>query len=149
MGGFIAPLFFVACAFAADPEWPGFRGPSSNPSAINSSLPDKWSKNSNIEWTASLPGLGWSSPIVAGRNIFLTTVTTDGKAKQPQVGSDYSNDYVAELSKQGLKGKELLDRLNARDFELPAEVSLHYFLYSIDLESGKINWKREFNAGHP
>lgn len=139
----------VACAFAGDPEWPGFRGPSSNPSAINSNLPDKWSKTSNIEWTATLPGLGWSSPIVAGRNIFLTTVTTDGKAKQPQVGTSYSNDYVAELMKQGLKEKELLERLNARDFELPNEVSLHYFLYSIDLDTGKTNWKREFHSGHP
>jgi outer membrane protein assembly factor BamB len=42
-----------------------------------------------------------------------------------------------------------MDRLNARDFELPNEVSLHYFLYSIDLESGKVNWKREFHAGRP
>jgi len=141
----------VACtlAFAGEPEWPGFRGPSSNPSAINSNLPDTWSKTSNIEWTTTFPGLGWSSPIVAGKNIFVTTVTTDGKAKQPQVGTDYSNDYVAELSKQGVKGKDLMDRLNARDFELPSEVSLHYFLYSIDLDSGKVNWKREFYSGHP
>src|ERR1700730_5360984 len=94
-------FLFVACAFAGDPEWPGVRGPSSNPSAINSTLPEKWSKTSNIEWPATLPGLGWSSPIVAGRNIFLTTVTTDGKAKQPQVGANYSNDYIAELEKQG------------------------------------------------
>jgi hypothetical protein len=122
MNRVIASLFLATCAFAGDPEWPGFRGPSSNPSALNSNLPDKWSKTSNIEWTATLPGLGWSSPIVAGRNIFVTTVTTDGKAKQPQVGTDYSNDYAAELMKQGLKEKELLDRLNARDFEFPDEV---------------------------
>jgi outer membrane protein assembly factor BamB len=142
-------LFLVACAFAADPEWPGFRGPSSNPSAMNSRLPDTWSKTTNIEWTAALPGLGWSSPIVAGKHIFLTTVTTDGKAKQPQAGTTYSNDYAAELSKQGLTEKELLERLNARDFELPAEVTLHYFLYSVDLDSGKIAWTREFYTGHP
>jgi outer membrane protein assembly factor BamB len=142
-------LLLVPCAFAAGPDWPGFRGPSSNPSALNSNLPDKWSKTSNIEWTATLPGLGWSSPIVAGKNIFVTTVTTDGKAKQPQVGTSYSNDYIAELMKQGLKDKELMDRLNARDFELPDEVFLHYFLYSIDLDSGKVNWRREFYTGHP
>src|SRR5580658_9524020 len=126
MNRIIATLFLPLCAFAGDPEWPGFRGPFSNPSAINSNLPGKWSKTSNIEWTAMIPGLGWSSPIVAGRNIFVTTVTTDGQAKQPQVGSDYSNDYIAELSKQGFKGQELLDRLDARDFELPSQVSLHY-----------------------
>ena len=50
---------------------------------------------------ADIPGLGWSSPIVSGKNIFLTTVTTDGKAKQPQTGVDYSNDYVAELRNKG------------------------------------------------
>src|SRR5690242_3838164 len=105
MNRVIASLFFAGCAFAGDPAWPGFRGPSSNPSAIHSSLPDKWSKTSNVEWAATLPGLGWSSPIVAGRNIFLTTVTTDGKAKQPQAGTTYSNDYIAELSKQGFEGK--------------------------------------------
>jgi outer membrane protein assembly factor BamB len=145
----IAPFFLAACAMSADPEWPGFRGPASNPSTVNSNLPERWSKTSNIEWAANVPGLGWSSPIVVGKSIFLTTVTTDGKAKQPQVGANYSNDFVAELSKQGIKGQELIDRLNARDFELPGEVSIHYFLYSIDLDSGKINWKREFHSGHP
>src|ERR1051326_4919975 len=145
----VAPLLLATCAFCADPEWPGFRGPASNPSTVNSNLPERWSKTSNIEWTAPVPGLGWSSPIVAGKSVFLTTVTTDGKAKQPQVGTTYSNDYVAELQKQGLKGKELEDKVNARDFELPHEVTIHYFLYSIDLESGKINWKREYHAWHP
>jgi outer membrane protein assembly factor BamB len=145
----IASLFLAACAFAAEPDWPGFRGPSSNPSSIDANLPGTWSKTSNIEWTASLPGLGWSSPIVAGRYVFFTTVTTDGKSKPPQVGTTYSNDYVAELTKQGLKEKEIEERLNARDFELPREVNLHYFLYAIDLQSGKVAWTREFYSGHP
>jgi hypothetical protein len=149
MNRVIASLFLVTCAFAGDAEWPGFRGPAGNPSAVNSNLPDKWSKSSNIEWSAAIPGLGWSSPIIAGRSIFITTVTTDGKSKQPRVGTMYTLDYMDELSKQGFKGQEFTDRLNAREFELPNEVSLHYFLYSIDLDSGKINWKQEFHSGHP
>ena len=64
-------------------------------------------------------------------------------------GATYSNDYTAELQKQGFKGGELRDRLNARDFEFPDEVALHYFLHSVDLNSGKINWKREFYLGRP
>lgn len=142
-------LCLAAAAFAAEPEWPGFRGPLSNPAATGAELPDTWSKTSNVEWNAEIPGLGWSSPIVSGKNVFVTTVTTDGKAKQPQKGTTYSNDYIAELTKQGYKDKELIDKLNARDFELPSEVSLHYFLYSIDLGSGKVNWKREFYSGKP
>jgi outer membrane protein assembly factor BamB len=142
-------LLLAACASAEDPEWPHFRGPFSNPASSNPRLPDRWSRTSNIEWATPVPGLGWSSPVVASKKIFLTTVTTDGKAKQPQVGSTYSNDYIAELSKQGLKDKEVLDRLNARDFEFPNEVSVRYVLYALDLESGKIKWKREFHAGRP
>ena len=145
----VSLLLLPACVLAADPEWPGFRGPLSNPAASNAKLPEKWSTTSNIEWSAEIPGLGWSSPIVSGTHIFLTTVTTDGAAKQPQAGTTYSNDYTAELQKQGFKGKELRDRLNARDFEFPDEVALHYFLYSVDLNSGKVHWKREFYSGKP
>jgi outer membrane protein assembly factor BamB len=142
-------LLFSVCVFAGDPTWPGFRGPNSNPAAINPKLPDKWSKTSNVEWAAEIPGLGWSSPIVSGKTVFITTVTSDGTAKKPQVGTDYSNQYVAELMKQGIKGKELMDKVNARDFELPNEVTVHYWLYSVELDSGKINWKKEFHAGRP
>jgi len=145
----LASWLLAACALAVEPEWPGFRGPASNPAATNSKLPEKWSATTNIEWAAEIPGLGWSSPIVAGKNVFLTTVVTDGKAKVPQKGTSYSNDYAAELMKQGVSEKEMIAKLNARDFEFPSEVSLHYFLYSVDLESGKINWKREFYSGRP
>ena len=139
----------AAMAFGSEPKWPGFRGPSANPSVDSGKLPERWSSTENIEWSAPVPGLGWSSPIVTGNTVFLTSVTTEGKAKQPQTGTEYSNEYVAELMKQGLSEKEVLDRLNTRDFELPAEVTLHYFLYSIKLKSGKLNWKREFYYGHP
>ncbi|BDC51108.1 serine/threonine protein kinase [Bryobacterales bacterium F-183] len=136
---------------AADrpPEWPGFRGPLANPSGDNAKLPVSWSTTSNVEWSAEIPGLGWSSPIVSGKYVFLTTVTTDGAAKQPQKGTTYSNDYSAELRKQGLEGKELRAKLNARDFEFPDEVSLHYFLYALDLDTGRVRWKREFYSGKP
>src|SRR5215510_16529950 len=115
-------------ASAAAPEWPRFRGPESNPAVASAKLPEKWSKTENVEWAAEVPGRGWSSPIVSGTRIFLTTVTTEGKSKQPQIGTEYSNQYAAELIKQGLNEKEMLAKLMERDFELPHEVTLHYFL---------------------
>jgi outer membrane protein assembly factor BamB len=139
----------AAAASAGQPEWPRFRGPDSNPAVPNGKLPEQWSATENIEWTAQIPGRGWSSPIVSGRNIFLTTVTTEGKSKKPQTGTEYSNEYLAELRKQGLSTQEALERVTERDMELPNEVMLHYFLDCLDLQTGKLIWQREFYAGHP
>jgi outer membrane protein assembly factor BamB len=126
-----------------------FRGPDANPVAAMGRLPEKWSKTENVEWAAEIPGRGWSSPIVSGHNVFVTTVATEGKSKPPQIGTEYSNEYVAELMKQGLSEQEVMKRVTARDIELPEEVMLHYYLYCLDVRSGKVVWKREFYSGHP
>jgi outer membrane protein assembly factor BamB len=132
-----------------DLVWPQFRGPNSNPVGSNARLAERWSKTENVEWSQEIPGRGWSSPIVTGGLVYLTTVTTEGKSKPPQIGTEYSNEYVAELQKQGLPMDQILERVTARDIELPKEVMLHYFLYCLNLKSGKLEWQREFYAGHP
>ncbi len=145
----VLALALAAFVFAADtPEWPQFRGPQSNP-VSNGPLPDTWSKTENIEWSTEIPGLGWSSPIVSGNRVFLTTAVTEGKAKQPQIGTEYSNEYLAELMKQGLTAKEANAKVDERDTEFPNEVVLHYFVYCLDLRTGKLIWKQEYNSGHP
>ncbi len=139
----------VAPAAAAAADWPRFRGPDANPVGVSERLPSTWSPRDNVEWKAEVPGRGWSSPVVVGDRVFLTTVTTDGVSKPPQPGTEFSNEYIAELEKQGLSDDEVLARLNARDIELPHEVSLHYFLYCFDLTSGRVRWKQEFHTGRP
>ena len=146
---FLALLALASLVIAASPpEWPRFRGPLGNP-VSEGRLPDTWSKSQNVEWSATIPGRGWSSPIVSGNSIFVTAVTTDGTSKTPQVGTQYSNEYIAELLKQGLSEQEAEVKVVARDFELPNEVYLHYLLYCVDLKSGKVNWKREYYQGRP
>jgi outer membrane protein assembly factor BamB len=112
-------------------------------------LADRWSKTENVEWSREIPGRGWSSPIVTGGKVYVTAVTTEGKSKPPQTGTEYSNEYVAELMKQGLSMEEVLKRVTARDIELPEEVVLHYFLYCLDLKTGGVEWRREFHTGRP
>ncbi|MFN0109420.1 MAG: PQQ-binding-like beta-propeller repeat protein [Blastocatellia bacterium] len=131
------------------PVWPQFRGPDSNPVGANAQLAERWSKTENVEWMREIPGRGWSSPVVAGDKIFLTTATTEGKSKSPQIGTEYSNEYVAELQKQGLPMEKVIEKVTERDIELPNEVMLHYFLYCLNLKTGKVEWQREFYKGHP
>jgi outer membrane protein assembly factor BamB len=147
----LACVLFLASleAQAQGTAWPQFRGPNMNPVGASARLADRWSKTENVEWAQTIPGRGYSSAIVIGEKVFVTTATTDGKSKVPQVGTEYSNEYAAELAKQGLKDEEIMKKINERDFEMPDEVNLHYFLYCLDLKSGKVQWKKEFHTGRP
>ena len=145
----LAALSTTPCLGAPDPAWPQFRGPESNPVASNPLLPDRWSTTENVEWSAEIPGRGWSSPIVAGNRVFVTAAVTEGASKPPQTGTEYSNEYAAELAKQGLSDAEVMARVVERDIELPKEVALHYYLYALDLETGELLWRSEIHAGRP
>ncbi|MDQ1610527.1 MAG: hypothetical protein QOG00_458 [Pyrinomonadaceae bacterium] len=142
-------LLASSTAYGQEIVWPQFRGPDSNPVGAHARLAERWSKTENVEWSQAIPGRGWSSPIVTGGRVYLTSVTTEGKSKPPQIGTEYSNEYAAELMKQGLSQEQVLERLTARDIELPQEVTLHYFLYCLDLKSGKVEWQQEFYTGRP
>jgi outer membrane protein assembly factor BamB len=71
-------------ALAARADWPEFRGPWGNGqvSAPGSSkligLPLHWSETNNIKWKTPIPYRGWSTPVVMGGQIWLTTATEDG-----------------------------------------------------------------------
>ena len=67
-----------------------------------------------------MPGRGWSSPIVWGDRVYLTTALNTGAFKAASTGI-YGNDYAAELSKQGLSDEEITKRVVARDIELASE----------------------------
>ena len=114
----------VQSAYAAEAAWPQFRGPESNPVSASSGLPDRWSTTENVEWVVDVPGRGWSSPVVVGDQIFVTAAVTDGDSKEPQIGTEYSNEYVAELSKQGLDEAEVIPDLVRSDVFLHRDVDL-------------------------
>jgi len=136
-------------AVAQDGTWPQFRGPGANPVSDHPGLPATWSTTDNVEWVAEIPGLGWSSPVVWGDKVFLTSTTSEKPLKQPSLGVDFSNDYVAELTKQGKTEEEVEALVTARDMEMPDEVTLAYHLHCLDLETGRILWQRNFHNGPP
>jgi len=59
-------------------NWPGFRGPGRQGISNEKNLPTQWSATSNIVWKTAIPGIGWSSPIVFGDRVFVTTATDEG-----------------------------------------------------------------------
>jgi outer membrane protein assembly factor BamB len=63
-------LFIIPAAFAGD--WMQFRGPGGLGVSDEKGLPEKWSETENVVWKTKLPGLGSSSPITVGDEVFVT-----------------------------------------------------------------------------
>lgn len=60
-------------------NWTHFRGSNLDGLAEDAPYPVKWNDSANIEWKIPIPGKGWSSPVVYGNQVWLTTATVDGK----------------------------------------------------------------------
>lgn len=71
--GLLALLGSVA-AWAATPEWPEWRGPGGQGhAASNAHPPIQWSETEGVLWKTVIPGRGWSSPVIDGKQIWLST----------------------------------------------------------------------------
>lgn len=60
-------------------DWPQFRGPDGQGHAAVEKLPLKWTEAS-AAWKTPVPGLGWSSPVLADSKVWMTTATDEGKS---------------------------------------------------------------------
>ena len=110
-----------------DENWPQFRGPTMNAAvADNPDLPETWSQTENVEWMTEIPGIGWSSPVVWGDRIFVTTTSATGSYEQPKPGL-----YAP------------------RGRPEPPTVKHDWLVYCLDLASGKVLWSKSVYDGMP
>jgi len=82
----VSVVLAIPAAVVATDHWPQFRGPGASGVVEDPALPDTWSATENVAWKTSVPGLGWSSPIVWGDRIFLTAVIRQGDTEPPKKG---------------------------------------------------------------
>ena len=64
--------------------WPEFRGPLANGIVSEGRAPTKWSETENVAWKTALPGKGWSSPVVADGQVWLTTAIEEEASAEEQ-----------------------------------------------------------------
>ncbi len=80
----MVPVLLLTFSFAdgaiASDDWPQFRGPTQQGWAESADLPTTWSETQNITWKTQIPGLGWSSPVILDKQIWMTTATHDGES---------------------------------------------------------------------
>jgi outer membrane protein assembly factor BamB len=59
-------------------EWPQFRGPQGDGQASGLKVPAAPSETEGVRWKTAIHGKAWSSPVLSGSKVWLTTATEDG-----------------------------------------------------------------------
>jgi outer membrane protein assembly factor BamB len=165
----------MAPVFCAGSNWPQFRGLGANGLGTGSP-PIAWNgeRSENILWTAEVPGLGHSSPVIWGNRIFVTTaVPAAGGAPSLKLGLYGDIKPVEDEGKQSFEvlcfdrgsGKQLWRRVAASGQPkvkrhtksthanpTPATDGKHLVvsfgsegLYAYDL-NGKLLWKKDLGT---
>ena len=128
-----APLLLVAHAsVAAPPHWAQWRGPDGQGIASDAGVPLEWSATKNVLWKTAIPGRGYSSPVVWGDRIFLTTAI--------------EGDVVpgAKPVKHMLEGQEF-----AHPEGVGADRQHSFKVVALDAASGRILWEKTAWEGTP
>ncbi len=75
---FICLVLLSGTTVVAQENWPEFRGPTGDGHALDADLPVEIDPATTVRWETAIHGKGWSSPVVWGKQIWLTTATEDG-----------------------------------------------------------------------
>src|SRR4051794_380244 len=75
-------LLALSAGVAQAGDWPEFRGPSAQGLAPKDEKPvTEWSDSKNVLWKKPLEGSGWSSPVIVGGKIYLTSAAPVANSK--------------------------------------------------------------------
>ncbi|QDU01077.1 outer membrane biogenesis protein BamB [Gimesia chilikensis] len=74
----------TAPALLSAEDWFEFRGPTGQGHSSQTSLPTAWSPTEHVLWNTKIPGVGWSSPIIVGEKVFVTTAVPEGDGPMPE-----------------------------------------------------------------
>mgnify|MGYP002822667500 FL=1 len=119
-------VFLLALSAAGQENWPQFRGPDALGISGNPDLPDKWSPKENVLWKRDIAGRGWSSPVVWGNRVFLTTAINEGTSKEPKKGLYFGGNQYK-----------------------PSEHVHQWKVICLNLEDGKVLWEKLARKGKP
>src|SRR5712671_764534 len=134
---FLVVILWTALALtavSADDTWPQFRGPQGGVAADDPTLPDSWGPSQNIIWKIDVPGRSWSSPIIWGDHIFLTTAINALEDPLLPVGK-----YVSRSNGGTMTFRDIA----------PPSAPHRWMVYDVELNTGRIRWERQVASGVP
>jgi outer membrane protein assembly factor BamB len=139
-------ILFLICLILV-PDWPQFRGPTGQGLSDERNLPLSWSETKNVRWKTAIPGRGWSSPVIQGNRIWLTTATEEGRSLRA-IAIDVNTGAIQQnVEVFRLKSPKLTNAKNSFASPTPIvegdRVYLHFGAYGTACitQSGEIVWK--------
>ncbi len=154
----VLALISVLTANGAN-DWPEFRGPTGQGMSTATNVPISWNATNNILWQVSIPGEGWSSPVLANGKIYLTTALSDSNNVTLRALCINAHDGNLEWNKEALRpdvssAKQIHSKNSlasptpvVRDRRLYVHFG-HMGTAALDL-SGKILWRQTSLAYSP
>ena len=143
-------LTFLLGPFAfANDNWPDFRGPAMDGHSDAKNLPLEWSEQKNIRWKTPIAGRGWSTPVIWGDQIWLTTATSDGKELYVLCLNKESGEVTRRIKVFEVEKPETIHDLNSHASPSPVieagRVYVHFGKHgtaAINTQTGSIVWRR-------
>ena len=140
-------VLFLLLSLVLSSDWPQFRGPNGQGHSDEQGLPLNWSEATNVRWKVAIPGKGWSSPVVQGDRIWLTTATEEGKSLRAISVDRNSGAILQNVEVFRLKSAKLANSKNS--FASPTAVIdgdriyVHFGSYGTACitQSGEVVWK--------
>lgn len=137
-------------ASLAGENWPQFRGPHGDNRTDDAKLPTTWSEKKNLVWKMAIHDKGWSSPVVWGDQVWLTTAKEDGSQLFAICVDRASGKMTHDVKVFDVdKPSELWRKFNSFASPSPViedgRVYVHFGTYGtacLDTRSGKTIWQR-------
>lgn len=146
---FLAALLCCPGVLLANDNWPNFHGPTNNGHSDSTGLPLTWSETENIVWKTAIHDSGWSSPVVWGDQVWLTTATDDGKQSFGLCLDRKTGKILHDLKLFDNAEPEDTRKYNSFASPTPAieegRVYLHFGSYGtacLDTKTAKVLWER-------
>lgn len=141
---------------AADPDWPEFRGPRGDGHVTAQRLPMHWSEASQVRWKTRIHDRGWSSPVIHGDQIWITTATTDGHRMFAVCIDRNTGEIQHDFLVFEVDVPQKIAAENSYATPTPVideqHVYLHYGTYGtacVETASGRIKWvRRDLTCDH-
>lgn len=143
---------WVSVGWARD--WPQFRGPTQQGHADEPALPLTWSETENIVWKTELPGLGWSSPAIVGRQIWLTTALDEGRSLRALCVDRHTGKLLHDIEVFAKEHPGPIHKKNSHASPTPLiegdRVYVHYGRHGTACltTTGEVVWKTELEYDH-